>query len=127
MSASVLSLPTNASALSNSYSNPTNNLSQSTIAGNAFGVNNAIQYNQNKQLMGIANQFNNYMANTAYQRTVNDMEKAGINPTIAFGLGKGQLDSSPTSATASTWSTSGKLGGSVLGALGSMLKLLAFI
>ena len=125
MNASILNIPTSANA--SSYSNPTNNLSAATLTGNAFGENNAIQYNQNKQLMSIANQFNNYMSNTAYQRTVNDMEKAGVNPTIAFGLGKGQLDSSLSSAQASTWSNSGKMGGSILGALGSMLKLLMFL
>lgn len=122
----VANIPTNANALTNNY-NPTSNLSAATLAGNAFGENNAVQYNQNKYLMGLANQFNNYQSSTAYQRTVKDMQAAGINPTVAFGLGKGQLDSSLSSAQASTWSNSGKLGGSIMGALGSMLKLLAFI
>lgn len=44
--------------------------------------------------MNHADAFNQFMSDTQYQRTVADMEKAGINPTIAFGLGKGQLDSS---------------------------------
>lgn len=122
----IASIPTNANALTNNF-NPTSKLSAGTLAGNSMGENNAIQYSQNKYLMGLANQFNNYQSSTAYQRTVKDMEAAGINPTVAFGLGRGQLDSSLSSAQASTWSNSGKLGGSVLGALGSMLKLLAFI
>ena len=90
------------SAINNITSPGSAQLSAGQIAGNAFGLNNDVQYANNAQLMNTANAFNNYMANTAYQRTVADMEKAGINPTIAFGLGKGQLDSSPNSATAST-------------------------
>lgn len=125
MNASVLNLPTNAKA--SSFSNPANNMTLNQLSGNAMGTNNSLQYNQNKQLMNIANNFNNYMSNTAYQRTVNDMEKAGVNPTIAFGLGKGMLDSSLSSATSSVSSIAGKFGSSLLGALGSMLKMLFFI
>lgn len=102
-------IPTNANALVNNNI-PSQSLSLGQKLGNAFGFNNDVQYENNKALMGIANNFNNYMANTAYQRTVKDMESAGINPTIAFGLGKGQLDSSPTSAQASTSSNSGVFG-----------------
>lgn len=101
------------SAINNITSPGSAKLSAGQVAGNAFGLNNDIQYANNAQLMNTANAFNNYMANTAYQRTVADMEKAGINPTIAFGLGKGQLDSSPNSATASTWTNSGSFGGNI--------------
>lgn len=105
----VTSLPTNANALSNNNI-PSQSLTLGQKIGNALGLNNDVQYLNNKNLMGIANNFNNYMSNTAYQRTVKDMESAGINPTIAFGLGRGQLDSSPTSALASTSSNSGTFG-----------------
>lgn len=104
-------IPTNANALSSQNSQSgSSSLSLGQKIGNAFGLNNDVQDANNKQLMGIANNFNNYMASTGYQRTVKDMESAGINPTIAFGLGKGQLDSSPTSALASTSSNSGTFG-----------------
>ena len=118
-----MQIPTNAKSLNN----PGNNLSAGTLAGNAMGTNNSLQFAQNSALMNTANNFNNYMANTAYQRTVKDMEAAGVNPTIAFGLGKGQLDSSLSSATSSVSSIAGKFGSSLLGALGSMLKMLFFI
>lgn len=120
----VSQIPTNAQATLNA---PSNNLSALNSFGNAMGTNNDVQYTNNASLMNTANAFNNYQSSTAYQRTVKDMEAAGINPTIAFGLGKGQLDSSLQSAQATTASNSGKLGSSVLGALGSMLKLLMFI
>ena len=115
-------IPTSAQANLNAPSQ-----SASSSFGNAIGVNNNTQYADNANLMNIANAFNNYQSSTAYQRTVKDMESAGINPTIAFGLGKGQLDSSLQSAQATTSSNSGKLGSSILGTLGSMLKLLMFL
>lgn len=107
--------------------NPGSKLSTATMFGNSMGYNNALQYAQNRALMQSANNFNNYQSSTAYQRTVKDMEAAGINPTVAFGLGKGQLDSSLSSATSSVSSIAGKLGTSAISALGSMLKLLFFL
>lgn len=117
-----MNIPTNAQASLNAPS-----LSAGQSFGNSMGVNNDVQYANNASLMNAANAFNNYQSNTAYQRTVADMEKAGVNPTIAFGLGKGTLDSSLQSAQATTSSNSGKLGGSIMSALGSMLKLLMFV
>ena len=104
---------------------PSSQLSAGQIAGNAFGLNNDVQYANNAALMNTANNFNNYMANTAYQRTVADMEKAGINPTIAFGLGKGQLDASPNSATASTWTNSGTFGNVLNNSIKNLIKGIA--
>lgn len=113
------------SAINNVSNAPSNQLSIGQKLGNAFGFNNDVQYANNASLMNTANAFNNYMANTAYQRTVADMEKAGINPTIAFGLGKGQLDASPNSATASTWTNSGTFGNIANKAMENIIKGIA--
>ena len=113
------------SAINNVSVAPSSQLSMGQQIGNALGLNNDVQYANNASLMNTANAFNNYMANTAYQRTVADMEKAGINPTIAFGLGKGQLDSSLNSATASTWTNSGTFGNFVNKAMENVIKGIA--
>lgn len=110
------------SALNNITQIPSSQLSAGQVAGNAFGLNNDVQYTNNAALMNTANAFNNYMSNTAYQRTVKDMEKAGINPTIAFGLGKGQLDSSLQSATTTTGSNSGMFGNFINGLIKDLTK-----
>lgn len=115
------------SAINNVSNAPSNQLSSGQMLGNAFGLNNDVQYANNASLMNHANAFNNYMANTAYQRTVADMEKAGINPTIAFGLGKGQLDSSPSAAMASTWTNSGQFGSSIMKFLSDIMKTAASV
>lgn len=51
------------------------------------------QNNLNWQLLKEQNKFNEYMTNTAYQRAMRDMEKAGINPMMVANLGGA---SSPT-------------------------------
>lgn len=115
------------SALNNVNVAPSSQLTTGQKIGNAFGLNNDVQYANNASLMNTANAFNNYMANTAYQRTVQDMEKAGINPTIAFGLGKGQLDSSPSAALASTWTNSGTFGNAITKFLSDIMKTAASV
>lgn len=95
--------------------------------GNAFGFNNSVQYDNNLNLMNHANAFNQFMSDTAYQRTVSDMEKAGINPVVAFGLGRGQLDNSPQSAMTSTSSTAGIGGKAIISAINDISRMFDFI
>lgn len=71
----------------------------------------------NEYMMDKANAYNTEMSNTAYQRAVQDMTAAGINPVVAFSGGaKGA--STPSSAQANSASGSaGKLNfaGSIIG------------
>lgn len=55
----------------------------------------------NSQMFDKANAFNKEMSSTAYQRAMADMNKAGINPLIAFNQGASPA-SSPSSAQASS-------------------------
>lgn len=55
----------------------------------------------NEFMQDKANAFNKEMSSTAYQRAMQDMNKAGINPLIAFNQGASPA-SSPSSAQASS-------------------------
>lgn len=66
-----------------------------------LGTNRVQTANQNKlnwEMFKEQNKYNEYMSNTAYQRAVKDMEKAGINPMLAAINGGA---SSPSSASVS--------------------------
>lgn len=52
---------------------------------NKFMWDQQAQYNTDKYNQTMA--YNKYMAETQYQRTVEDMKKAGINPLVAFANG----------------------------------------
>ena len=72
----------------------------------------------NAQQAQIQRDWEERMSNTAYQRAVTDMEKAGLNPAMMYASG-GQGASTPTGANAS-----GRQGGymDVLGGLGHFIN-----
>lgn len=47
-------------------------------------------------------EFQLFMSNTAYQRAVEDMRKAGLNPYLLYGSGKSMQSSTPAGAQASS-------------------------
>lgn len=83
--------------------NYNNNLYQSPSAGDWFsdtflGTSNTDNKNSNA-LLNYQMQYNEYMSNTAYQRAVEDMTKAGINPIVAMA-GGAKAASTPTAPSA---------------------------
>lgn len=83
------------SAQSQSYSHTYGREASQTGATQAALANNTAQANwekaaqYNAEQARIQREWQERMANTVYQRTVKDMEKAGINPILAANMGLG--------------------------------------
>lgn len=75
-------------------------------------TNRVYQSEQNQKAMD----FSREMANTGYQRTVKDMEAAGLNPMLAYTQGPGASPTGVTSAgSAATGSPASSSGNPVMG------------
>lgn len=97
----------NSMSVSNSFTNgtaATQSSNQQAAAANATAYNywkEAAEYNAEQAR--IQREWQEKMANTTYQRTIEDMKKAGINPILAaqMGLGTASVGSGSTASMTS--------------------------
>lgn len=74
----------------------------STVSGITSAVAGKRSRAFNRREAAKSRTWQEYMAKTRYQRTMEDMKKAGLNPMLAYGQGGG---STPSGATATTQTT----------------------
>jgi len=71
--------------------------------------------------------FQQQMSGTAYQRSVADMQKAGLNPAMMFGSGGPASVPGGSSASVGTPNMALSQKGSALGGIGMLLRLLSLL